>query len=99
MADGEPDRNFSRARICIDFGTALSKASVCLDPLLPLEVGVRPIAIGAAAGAEHPLLVPSIMFVDNGRLFFGPMAFEYARYGAARSRDPLLSFKTALGAR
>ncbi|MFT3727650.1 MAG: Hsp70 family protein [Terricaulis sp.] len=99
MADGEPDRNFSRARICIDFGTALSKASVCLDPMLPLEVGVRPLAIGAVAGAEHPLLVPSIMFVDNGRLFFGPAAFEYARYGAAHSRDPLLSFKTVLGAR
>ncbi|HVV33265.1 MAG TPA: Hsp70 family protein [Vitreimonas sp.] len=99
MADGEPDRNFSRARICIDFGTALSKASVCLDPMLPLEVGVRPIAIGAVAGADHPLLVPSIMFVDNGRLFFGPAAFEYARRGAAQSRDPLLSFKTVLGAR
>ena len=99
MADGEPDRNFSRARICIDFGTALSKASVCIDPSLPLEVGVRPLAIGAVAGAEHPLLVPSIMFVDNGRLFFGPAAFEYARRGASQSRDPLLSFKTVLGAR
>jgi molecular chaperone DnaK (HSP70) len=99
MADGGADRNFSRARICIDFGTALSKASVCLDPTLPLEVGVRPLAIGAVSGAEHPLLTPSIMFVDNGRLFFGPIAFEYARRGAAQSRDPLLSFKTVLGAR
>jgi molecular chaperone DnaK len=88
-----------RARICIDFGTALSKASICLDPMLPLEVGVKPLPIGAISGAEHPLLTPSVLYVDQGRLFFGPTAFEHARRGVEDARDPLLSFKTVLGAR
>ncbi|MGD9815897.1 MAG: Hsp70 family protein [Hyphomonadaceae bacterium] len=87
-----------RARICIDFGTALSKACLCIDPMLPLEAGVKPIPIGAVAGAEHPLLTPSVLFVDEGRLFFGPAAFEHARRGVTANRDPLLSFKTVLGA-
>ncbi|HVY85949.1 MAG TPA: Hsp70 family protein [Caulobacterales bacterium] len=93
------DGDLTRARICIDFGTALSKASVCLDPALPLEVGVRPLAIGAVSGAEHHLLTPSVLFVDGGRIFFGPRALEIAWNGAGESRDPLLSFKTVLGAR
>lgn len=96
MADGG---DISRARICIDFGTALSKASICLDPLLPLEVGVKPLPIGAISGGEHPLLTPSVLYVDNGRLFFGPTAYEHARRGVEDQRDPLLSFKTVLGAR
>lgn len=94
MADGGYD--LSRARICIDFGTALSKASVCLDPMLPLEMGVRPLPLGTVSGAEHPLLTPSILLVHGGRLYFGPTAFEIARVNGA---DPLLSFKTVLGAR
>ncbi len=89
----------ARARICIDFGTALSKAAVCLDPTLPLEVGVKPLPIGAISGFEHPLLTPSVLYVDNGRLHFGPIALDLARRGVEDSRDPLLSFKTVLGAR
>lgn len=88
----------SRARICIDFGTALSKASICLDPTLPLEVGVKPLPIGGISGADHPLLTPSVMYVDGGRLFFGPAALEHAHRGVEAARDPLLSFKTVLGA-
>lgn len=97
MAD-DGERDTSRARICIDFGTALSKAAICLDPILPLEVGVKPLPIGAIAGAEHPLLTPSVLYVDDGRLFFGPVALERARRGVDTARDPLLSFKTILGA-
>ena len=37
--------------------------------------------------------------MDNGRLYFGPIAFEHARRGVEDERDPLLSFKTVLGAR
>ena len=88
-----------RARICIDFGTALSKASLCLDPTLPLSVGVKPLPIGAVSNAEHSLITPSVLFVDQGRLFFGPAAYDHARRGIAENRDPLLSFKTVLGAR
>jgi len=91
--------DISRARICIDFGTALSKAAVCLDPTLPLEVGVKPLPIGAISGAEHPLLTPSVVYVDGGRLYFGPIGFEHARRGVENGRDPLLSFKTVLGAK
>ncbi|MBL8531135.1 MAG: Hsp70 family protein [Hyphomonadaceae bacterium] len=97
--DSEIGRVGPRARICIDFGTALSKASLCLDPTLPLEIGVRPIPLGLVTEADHPLLTPSVMFVDGGRLFFGPPAFEYARRNVAGNRDPLLSFKTVLGAK
>jgi molecular chaperone DnaK len=88
----------SRARICIDFGTALSKASICLDPTLPLEVGVKPLPIGAISGAEHPLLTPSVLYVDEGRMYFGPQALAHAHRGVEMARDPLLSFKTVLGA-
>jgi molecular chaperone DnaK len=88
-----------QARICIDFGTAISKACLCLDPSMPLDAGVRPIPIGAVAGAEHALFSPSILFVDGGRLFFGPAALHRAQGGIAGGRDPLLSFKTVLGAR
>lgn len=86
-------------RICIDFGTALSKASICIDPNMPLEQGVRPLPLGAVSGAEHPLLTPSVLFVDGGRLHFGPIAFEHARRSIEADRDPLLSFKTVLGAK
>jgi molecular chaperone DnaK (HSP70) len=99
MADTGDNVNLSRARICIDFGTALSKASICLDPTLPLEVGVKPLPIGAVTRAAHPLLTPSVLFVEAGRVFFGPLALEYAQRGAAQGRDPLLSFKTVLGAK
>jgi molecular chaperone DnaK (HSP70) len=97
MDDGEGKR-YDRARICIDFGTALSKASICLDPTMPLEVGVKPLPIGAISRAEHPLLTPSVLYVDAGRVFFGPAALELARRGVDSARDPLLSFKTVLGA-
>ncbi|MBX3430433.1 MAG: Hsp70 family protein [Hyphomonadaceae bacterium] len=88
----------SRARICIDFGTALSKAAICLDPMLPLEVGVKPLPIGAISGAEHPLLTPSVLYVDDGRVYFGPHALQHAHRGVDTARDPLISFKTVLGA-
>jgi hypothetical protein len=99
MADDTSGEGISpQARICIDFGTALSKACICLDPTLPLEVGVRPIPLGLVSEAEHPLLTPSVLFVDNGRMFFGPIAFAYAYRGVGMNRDPLLSFKSVLGA-
>lgn len=88
-----------QARICIDFGTAMSKACLCLDPSMPLDSGVRPIPIGAVSGAEHALFSPSVLFVEGGRIFFGPAALQGAQNGVNGGRDPLLSFKTVLGAR
>ncbi len=99
MADDTSGGISPQARICIDFGTALSKACICLDPTLPLEVGVRPIPLGLVSDAEHPLLTPSVLFVDNGRLYFGPVAFAHAHRGVSMNRDPLLSFKSVLSAK
>lgn len=98
MLNAIDDGHAAAARMCIDFGTALSKVSVCIDPFLPLPVGVRPLAIGAVAGAEHPLLVPSVIFVDSGRIFFGQQAMALAHEALDEERDALLSFKIVLGA-
>lgn len=98
MADGGAGPFFNAPRICVDFGTALSKASVCIDPDMPLEHGVRTLALGTVSGAEHPLLTPSVLLVDNGRLYFGPMAFEHAERAVESKSDALLSFKSVLAA-
>lgn len=86
-------------RICLDFGTAFSKASVYVSDGTPPREAVRPLAIGAMSGADHPLLTPSVMFVDQGRILFGPPALDRARHDANPDRDPILSFKVILAAR
>jgi hypothetical protein len=72
----------------------MSKATIWLGP-----GDVAPLPIGAAAGAEHPLLAPSAMYVDAGRIFFGPAALERAADGVASRRNPIVSFKLVLSAR
>ncbi len=84
------------ARICLDLGTAMSKASVWLGA----EHGdVAPLPLGLAARSDHPLLTPSAMYVDDGRMFFGPAALERAKSGVASRRNPIVSFKLVLSAR
>ena len=68
----QPTAEIMTARICLDFGTAFSKASAFSDGQGPAREAVRALAIGAAAGSEHPLLTPSVMFVDDGRILFFP---------------------------
>ena len=34
--------------------------------MMPLELGVKPLAIGAVSGFEQSLLTPSVLFVDGG---------------------------------
>lgn len=86
----------SDACICLDLGTAMSKASVWLGP----EHGdVAPLPLGAAAQADHPLLTPSAMYVDDGRIFFGPAALQRAKAGVETRRNPIVSFKLVLSAR
>ncbi|MCC6789909.1 MAG: Hsp70 family protein [Hyphomonadaceae bacterium] len=89
----------AKRRICLDFGTAFSKASAFVEIEGPAREAVHALAIGAAAGADHPLLTPSVMFVDQGRILFGPRALERARACVAVERDPILSFKLILAAR
>lgn len=87
------------SRICLDFGTAFSKASLYVSSEGPAREAVHALAIGAVAGADHPLLTPSVMFVEGGRILFGPPALEAARRSANSDRDPIVSFKIILAAR
>lgn len=86
------------ACVCVDLGTALSKASIFLGGDLPASAAVAPLPIGAASGAEHPLLTPSAMFVDEGRIYFGPAALKQAHDVVETKRSPILSFKMVLSA-
>jgi len=88
------------ARICIDFGTAASKASLCLaerDDAAASEL-VHPLQIGAIAGEASPYLAQSALLFDKERVHFGARAMAHARSGKATS-TPLTSFKTFLAAR
>lgn len=87
------------SRVCLDFGTAFSKASVYLGGDRPAREAVRALAIGAISGADDTLLTPSVMFVDRGRIMFGPPALACARRDISSDRDPILSFKVILAAR
>src|SRR5262249_17914587 len=100
MADGRTGpRDPAAPRICLDFGTSLSKACVFLGPAAGARLTVAPLSLGAVSGAVHPLMTPSTLFVDKSRLFFGPSALRQARTSLNDSRDPILSFKTLLSAR
>lgn len=82
--------------VCLDLGTAMSKASVWLGAH---ENDVAPLPIGLAAQAEHPLLTPSAMYIEDGRIFFGPSALKRAEVGVETRRNPIVSFKMILSAR
>lgn len=97
MAPSEP-LGSGQSRICLDFGTAFSKAGAFLGEELSLTEAVQPLALGAACGAEHALLAPSVLFVDQGRIFMGPQGLARAAAAAGENREPILSFKTILAA-
>lgn len=97
MAPSEPIGS-GQSRICLDFGTAFSKAGAFFGDGLPLIEAVRPLALGAACSAEHAFLAPSVLFVDQGRIFMGPRGIARAAAAAAEEREPILSFKTILAA-
>lgn len=86
-------------RVCLDFGTSFSKASVYLGAQAKTGARVAPLRLGAAAGAGQPYLVPTALFLDQHRLYCGPNALEHARAGVHAKRDPILSFKMLLSAR
>lgn len=82
----------------MDLGTAMSKASIWLGGEAPHHTTVAPLPIGLVAQAEHALLTPSAMFVDHGRIYFGPAALTHAERSAAAKRSPIVSFKMLLSA-
>lgn len=98
MPDGNSAKG-ARVRICIDLGTALSKVCAYLGDGADALGAVAPLPIGVVAGAEHPLMTPSALFVDDDRVLFGPAAIERARGRAGAKRSPVLSFKMVLSAR
>jgi hypothetical protein len=67
-AFGRTGPDSDELRICLDFGTAMSKAWAT-----GRDVGeTLPLVIGKAAGMGETLAVPSSIFIaDNGRIYFG----------------------------
>lgn len=85
-------------RICIDFGTAASKAALSMAGLRGPEAldDIHPLQIGTAAGETTPFIAPSALLFDKGRILFGAAALDEANSAEV---EPLQSFKTFLGAR
>jgi molecular chaperone DnaK (HSP70) len=95
--DGSETRQASW-RICIDFGTAASKAALSIAGLKGADAldYMHPLEIGAAAGEQTPFIAPSALLFDKGRVLFGAAALDEANSAEV---EPLQSFKTFLGAR
>lgn len=83
--------------LCVDFGTAFSKAAVAprgaWSRFHPEDV--RPLMLSREEGA-NPLLLDSAVFVDDDRLLFGRSALLRADALAHKRRQALRSFKTLL---
>lgn len=86
--------------LCIDFGTAFSKAAAAprnawtrFDP-----AAVRPLALGGVQEAGNAFLLDSAVFVDDDRILFGRAANARADMLAHKKRQAVRSFKTLLSA-
>lgn len=84
--------------LCIDFGTAFSKAAAApagawmkFDP-----ASVRPLTLGSPGSSGNAFLLDSAVFVDDERVLFGRAAVERADALASTKRIALRSFKTLL---
>lgn len=82
--------------LCIDFGTAFSKAAVApsgawsrFDPAT-----LRPLMLSAEG--QNAFLLDSAVFVDEDRVLFGRAALNEADEQADKKRAALRSFKTLL---
>jgi molecular chaperone DnaK (HSP70) len=84
--------------LCIDFGTAFSKAAAApsglwsrFDPSY-----VRPLMLGSHEGRGNAFLLESAVFVDDDRILFGRAAVARANAIGDTKRSALRSFKTLL---
>ncbi|MGD9979764.1 MAG: hypothetical protein AB7H66_13450 [Hyphomonadaceae bacterium] len=84
--------------LCIDFGTAFSKAAAApvaawsrFDPAY-----VRPLMLGAHEGRGNAFLLDSALFIDDDRVLFGRAAIARANELGGSKRTALRSFKTLL---
>jgi molecular chaperone DnaK (HSP70) len=88
----------SQWSLCIDFGTAFSKAAAA-----PLSAwsrfnaeDVRPLRIGGDHASSSPFLLDSAVFVDDRAVIFGRAAIARAEALTEQRRVALRSFKTLL---
>lgn len=76
-----------RITVCLDFGTAMSKAFAIQDDATPIEL-----ALGKRAGTSGYPVDSSLFITDDGILYFGPQAVEMgtaaAPLGRARFDSP-----------
>jgi len=102
-AAGQPDialnlAAFDRTRaadpqitMCLDFGTAMSKAFAMQGENTPVEL-----ALGKRAGASGYPVESSLFITDDGILHFGPQAIELGTAAAALGRSRFDSPKARL---
>lgn len=83
--------------LCIDFGTAFSKAAVAPSAAWgAFNPGmVRPLMLGGP-GQGNSFLLDSAVFVDDDRILFGAAAVARAEALSGQNRVALKSFKTLL---
>lgn len=77
--------------ICLDFGTAMSKAFAIRDDMTPIEL-----ALGKRAGTSGYPVDSSLFISDDGALHFGPQAVELGTAAAALGRSRFDSPKARL---
>lgn len=84
--------------VCVDFGTAACKAAAAWratgEAFRPDHV--RLLRLGEGDG-DNPLTLKSVVYLDNGRIFFGEAGWRRAGGANAKAnRQALSSFKTLL---
>lgn len=77
--------------LCLDFGTAMSKAFAMKGYKRPIEL-----ALGKRAGAAGYAVDSSLFIADDGMLFFGPQAVSRGIDAAESGREPFDSPKARL---
>lgn len=84
--------------LCIDFGTAYSKAAAApVDAWNAFDPGsVRPLMLGEGGVGANAFLLNSAVFIEEGRVYFGRPALARAEALASQRRMALRSFKTLL---
>lgn len=80
-----------RVTVCLDFGTAMSKAFAIKDDMTPIEL-----ALGKRAGSSGYAVDSSLFISDNGILHFGPQAVELGTAAAELGRSRFDSPKARL---
>jgi hypothetical protein len=90
--------NTGRWTICVDFGTAVSKAAAAWRaPNLAFDAShVRLLRLGEGDG-DNPYVLKSVLFLEGSRIYFGEAGWKRAQAQNVRAnRQALSSFKTLL---